>query len=175
MDIGAIFFILAVLTLVGMYLGQPFIQPRGRRATKEDHTQSTRLAEYDRVVSALQELEFDNLLAKVPAEDYPRQRAALLNKGVALLRELDEASSANGKNEPAGADVQKRVEQAVAIRRSDASNRKLAVELSEEELEAQIAGRRKLRKEKSSGFCPKCGKPILNSDRFCPACGKAVN
>ena len=31
MDIGAIFFTLAVVTLVGMYVGQPYIQRRGRR------------------------------------------------------------------------------------------------------------------------------------------------
>jgi len=45
----------------------------------------------------------------------------------------------------------------------------------DDDLESMIAARRKTRKEKSAGFCPKCGKPILVSDRFCPSCGKAIN
>ena len=63
MDIGAIFFTLAVVTLVGMYVGQPYIQRRGRRATQEDHEYSSLMAEYDRAVNTLQELDFDNSLA----------------------------------------------------------------------------------------------------------------
>ena len=88
MDIGAIFFTLAVVTLVGMYVGQPFIQRRGRRATQEDQEYSTLMAEYDRTVNTLQELDFDNSLDKVPAEDYPKQRAELLAKGAELLRQV---------------------------------------------------------------------------------------
>jgi hypothetical protein len=72
-----------------MYIGQPYIQRRGRRATQEDHEYSSLMAEYDRAVNTLQELDFDNALGKVPAEDYPRQRAELLAKGADLLRKLD--------------------------------------------------------------------------------------
>jgi hypothetical protein len=83
-----------------MYIGQPFIQRRSRRATQEDHEVSTLMAEYDHAVNTLQELDFDNALGKVPAEDYPRQRAELLMKGADLLRKLDAISlppSPNGK------------------------------------------------------------------------------
>ncbi len=169
--IGAIFFVLAVLTLVGMYVGQPFMQRRSRRATQEDHEYSSLMAEYEQTVNALQELEFDNLLGKIPAEDYPRQRAALLGWGADLLRRLDEFSADN----QAGKDAQERLEAAVAARRADASDPGTTAGLNDEDLEARIAARRKAHKEKAGGFCPKCGKPILVSDRFCPACGKAVN
>ncbi len=30
------------------------------------------------------------------------------------------------------------------------------------------------RKDKTAGFCPKCGKPVLQSDVFCPSCGKYI-
>lgn len=169
MDIGAIFFTLAVVTLVGMYVGQPFIQRRGRRATKEDHEYSTLMAEYDHVVNTLQELDFDNSLGKVPAEDYPRQRGELLTKGAELLRKIDEKEP-----QKTGRDAESRLEAAVASRRADASSERSAV-LNDDDLESMIAARRKTRKEKSAGFCPKCGKPIQVSDRFCPSCGKAIN
>jgi len=179
MDIGAIFFILAVVTLVGMYVGQPYIQRRGRRATQEDHEYSTLMADYDRAVTTLQELDFDNALGKVPVEDYPRQRAELLAKGAELLRKLDElapAPSSNGKRARSnGKDAESRIEAAVASRRADASAQKAVTEFDDEALESLIAAHRKTHKVKSAGFCPKCGKPILVSDRFCPSCGKAIN
>jgi ribosomal protein L32 len=145
MDIGAIFFILAVVTLVGMYVGQPYIRSRGRRATQEDREYSALMAEYDRAVNTLQELDFDNALGKVPAEDYPTQRAELLAKGADLLRKLDSfvpSPAPNGRSKGT---------------------------------KNEVKSRRKARKEKSAGFCPKCGKSILVSDRFCPSCGKAIN
>jgi rubrerythrin len=169
MDIGAIFFTLAVVTLVGMYVGQPYIQRRGRRASQEDHEVSTLMAEYDRAVNTLQELDFDNALGKVPAEDYPRQRAELLAKGADLLRKLDAMQP-----QETGRDAESRMEAAVASRRADASAQAGAI-LDDDDLESLIAARRKARNGKSAGFCPKCGKPILVSDRFCPSCGKAIN
>jgi len=170
MDIGAIFFTLAVVTLVGMYVGQPFIQRRGQRATKEDHEYSTLMAEYDRTVNTLQELDFDNSLNKVPVEDYPRQRAELLAKGAELLRQLDALQPQN-----AGRDAESRFEAAVASGRADASTVKPVMVLHDDDLESMIAARRKTRNGKSGGFCPKCGKAVLDSDRFCPSCGKAIN
>jgi NADH pyrophosphatase NudC (nudix superfamily) len=67
------------------------------------------------------------------------------------------------------------MEAAVASRRADASAKKTDTVLDDDDLEAMIASRRKTHKDKSAGFCPKCGKPILVSDRFCPSCGKAIN
>ena len=179
MDIAAVFFTLAVVTLVGMYVGQPYIQRRGRRATQEDHEYSTLMAEYDRAVNTLQELDFDNALGKVPVEDYPRQRAELLATGADLLRKLDaltpvpSPTGRGGRGE--GRDAESRLEAAVASRRADASASKPAAVLDDDDLESMIAARRKSRNGKSAGFCPKCGKPILVSDRFCPSCGKAIN
>ena len=170
MDIGAIFFTLAVVTLVGMYVGQPYIQRRGRRATQEDHEYSSLMAEYDRAVNTLQELDFDNSLGKVPADDYPRQRAELLAKGADLLRKLDAMQPQQTSH-----DAESRMEAAVASRRADSSVEKVVAMFDDDDLESMIAARRKTRNGKSAGFCPKCGRPILVSDRFCPSCGKAIN
>lgn len=170
MELGAIFFTLAVITLVGVYVGQPYVQRRGRRATQEDHEVSALMADYDRAVNTLQELDFDNALGKIPAEDYPRQRAELLAKGADLLRKLDALRPQQTER-----DAESRLEAAVAARRADASPTRVADPLDDDDIESLIASRRKTRKEKSAGFCPKCGKPILVSDRFCPSCGKAIN
>jgi hypothetical protein len=169
MQLTAILVSLALLILVAVYLYAPFIQKRARRVTEEEHELSALLAERDRVVNSLQELDFDYKLGKIPEEDYPAQRASLLQSGADILRKIDTIAP-----EPASAqDVDDRIERAIAARRADAPVAK--PEVSDDDLESMISARRKGRKEKSSGFCPKCGKPVMVSDRFCPSCGKSLS
>ena len=169
MDIGAIFFTLAVVALVGMYVGQPFIQRRGQQATKKDHEYSALMAEYERAINTLQELDFDNALGKIPADDFPGQRAELLARGASLLRKLDAMKTLKSSR-----NAESRLEAAVASGRADSSTTRSSNELSDDDLESMIAARRKTRKEKSAGFCPNCGKSNMVSDRYCPSCGKAI-
>jgi hypothetical protein len=182
MELTAIFFSLAVLVLVGIYLYSPFMERRARRVTEEEHELSALMAERDRVVNSLQELDFDFKLGKIPEEDYPAQRASLLQKGADILRKIDALAPPSPYGSPTGVlregaggegqDTETRIEQAIAARRADASVGK--VEVLDDDLEAMISARRKGRKEKSAGFCPRCGKPVMVTDRFCPACGKSL-
>jgi zinc-ribbon domain len=168
MQITAIFFTLAILILVAIYLYAPFLERRARRVTEEEHELSALMAERDRVINSLQELDFDFKLGKIPQDDYPTQRASLLQKGADILRKIDSIAP-----QPASIqDADARIEKAIAARRADSSVSK--PEVSDDDLESMIAARRKSYKEKSSGFCPKCGKPVMVSDRFCPSCGKAL-
>lgn len=166
MDIGAIFLILAVLILVGIFLAQPFKERRSRNITSEDHELSSLLAERDRLLTALQELDFDHTLGKIPAEEYPSQRADLLKRGAEILRQID---TLNGVGETRTAED--RVEAAISARRADAAVENIP---SDDDLESLISARRTNRNEKSGGFCPHCGKPVLRTDRFCPKCGKSI-
>ena len=171
MEIGAFFLVLAVMLAVGLFVGQPFFERGGRRRSSvETHEVSSLMAERDRVVNALQELDFDFHLNKIPAEDDPVQRTELLKRGAEVLKRLDALAptAANGK---AAAD---RIESAVAARRADLSSA-TSEPRTDDDVEALIASRRTARKDKSGGFCPRCGKPVLASDRFCPHCGKSIN
>ena len=169
MELPAIFFSLAILILVGIYLYAPFMERRARRVTEEEHELSALMAERDRVINSLQELDFDFKLGKIPEEDYPVQRSTLLQKGADILRKIDtlapQATSAQ--------DTEVRLERAIAARRADASLAK--VEVSDDDLESMISSRRRSRTNKSAGFCPKCGKPVMVTDRFCPSCGKSLS
>ena len=168
MQITAIFFTLAILVLVALYLYAPFMEKRARRVTEEEHELSALMAERDRVINSLQELDFDFKLGKIPEEDYPTQRTSLLQRGANILRQIDsiapQATSAQ--------DVDARIERAITARSADSSVQN--AEVDDDDVESMIAARRKSRKEKSSGFCPKCGKPVMVSDRFCPSCGKSL-
>ncbi len=179
MEIGAVFFILAVLILVGMYLYAPFTTGARRIQPSESRAVSALKAERDRLIDSLQELDFDYKLNKIPAEDYPEQRAELLQKGADVLRKLDEIASLTPAPLPnwergggRGETAESRIEKAAAAGRADSSAK--VVQLADEEIESMIAARRREHKSKSAGFCPKCGKPVLVSDKFCPSCGKSL-
>jgi len=168
MQITAIFFTLAILILVAIYLYAPFTERRARRVTEEEHELSALMAERDRVINSLQELDFDFKLGKIPEDDYPTQRAGLLQKGADILRQIDSIAPQPTSSQ----DIDARIEKAIAARRADASVEK--PEISDDDVESMISARQKSHKEKSSGFCPKCGKPVMVSDRFCPSCGKSL-
>ena len=169
MDIGAIFLTLAVLILIGMFVSAPFMKKQ-RKLVQEEHEISSLMAENERILNALQELDFDNTLGKIPAEDYPGMRTALMQKGIAILRQLDEyqqtASAQDAESLLEAAIAARRVDSALVTTPDDAEK--------DEDLEALIAKRRSAQKAKSAGFCPKCGNPILVSDTFCPKCGNSL-
>jgi rubrerythrin len=127
------------------------------------------MAEYDRAVNTLQELDFDFKLGKIPEEDYPTQRTSLLQKGADILRKIDSLAPQTASAQ----DTEARLERAIAARRADASLAK--IEVTDDDLESMISSRRKSRTNKSAGFCPKCGKPVMVTDRFCPSCGKSLS
>lgn len=169
MELTAIFFSLAVLILVGVYLYAPFMERRARRVTEEEHELSALMAERDRVINSLQELDFDFKLGKIPEDDYPTQRASLLQKGADILKQIDSLAP----QPVAIQDTEERLERAIAARRADAAVAR--AEVSDDDLESMLSARRKRRSNKSAGFCPKCGKPVQVTDRFCPSCGKSLS
>ncbi len=205
MDLGSIFLIMAGVLLVILFIGRPFMNRQGSDALlvdqkttgEEDHQRSALLAERDRLLTTIQELDFDFALGKIPAEDYPPQRELLLQNGIELLRKLDALDKDAGDQA-----VEERLEEAIAARRAaapvhdaagasaaalaagsagqtasrraDATARLRIPSGSADDLEALIAARRKTRQEKTAGFCPQCGNPVMISDQFCSHCGTLV-
>jgi rubrerythrin len=169
MEISSILLILAVFVMVGAYLYLPFMARARRARPNESHEVSALKAERDRVINSLQELDFDFNLKKIPEGEYPEQRAALLQKGADILRRLDELAPAASS----AVNAEARIEKATAAGRAD-SGAQVSAE-SDDDLESMIAARRRGQKSKSAGFCPKCGKSVLTSDKFCPSCGKSLS
>jgi hypothetical protein len=177
MDIGSIFLILGLLVLVGLFVVRPLVERSAVAVSQEEHQLSALMAERDQILNALQELDFDFNLGKIPEDEYPAQRAALLQHGANILRKLDEYQPSVRT-----VDAQDRLEQAIAQRRADAAvmprngaGSRLKVSTvaaaQDDDLEALIAARRRERTEKAAGFCSQCGSPLQQSDHFCPKCG----
>ena len=160
MELGAIFLLMGVLVVVILFVAQPFTQ-KWRIKVQSSREVSALLAERERALTALMELDFDNGIGKIPADEYSAQRAGLIQKGADILRQLDAIQ----------AEIPtpfKKVEEPAFV------NPRTEL-LSEEDLEDLIAKRRAGRHQKTAGFCPNCGKPILKSDKFCPSCGQMIS
>jgi hypothetical protein len=160
MDLTVIFLLLAVLVLVFLFMAYPFTN-RWQLKNQSSHEISTLIAEHERVLAALEELDVDNDVGKIPTGEYSSQRASLVRKGSDILRRLDEIQG----SQPYPA------QKTVKVVEAELSDKLL----SDEDLETLISKRRKMRQQKTAGFCPSCGKPILQSDQFCPSCGKMIN
>jgi len=188
MELGSIFLILALLILVSLFVTRPFVEANGQHRvsspSRADHDRSTLLAERDRLLNTLQELDFDYAMGKIPDEDYPAQRAALVQRGADILRLLDV-----GQDRPYSEAIETQVEVTTAEQQSavlsafvGTGNSKLSasraasavVAAPDDELEVLLANRRRVRQDKAAGFCPKCGGALRKSDRFCPKCGALI-
>lgn len=183
MEVGSIFLILALALIVGLYVARPFFQSQPNQSRtinsekdNDEHHRSTLLAERDRMLTSLQELDFDHRLGKIPDEDYPEMRSDLVKSAAQVLRGLDEIQGSQPSES-----VEDRIERVIAARRADAAVAKSGTSAPvrviappSDSLEELIATRRRDRQEKSAGFCPKCGKPAQKSDRFCSRCGTTL-
>lgn len=190
-SIGALLIILALVLLVAVYLASPFLRKSTaadaathRSSAEEDsveHKRSSLLAERDRILTALQELDFDHAMGKVPEEDYPTQRSGLLMQGTRVLRQLEAFEPASASAGTAA----ERIEAAVASHRADAAGRgqvktgarstaAVTAPGAKDDLEEIIARRKRERKETAAGFCPRCGRPASKSDKFCSKCGATL-
>jgi septum formation topological specificity factor MinE len=194
MDIGSILILLALTILVGLFVARPILEHKSSSVSQEEQELSTLLAERDRTLLALQELDFDYSLGKIPEEDYPIQRWRMLDYGADILRKLDHLQPAIRSTQTA-MNAEDRLEQAIAERRAQADavlKTAPAAQLEavampggaavkkgngassaapDDKLEVLIAERRRSRQGKAAGFCHQCGSPVQQSDSFCPRCG----
>ncbi len=74
MEISAILFLLCLLAFTVFFVIRPFFNGRQTQKGEKYNERNSLLAERERLLSALSELDFDHSLGKIPAEDYPNQR-----------------------------------------------------------------------------------------------------
>ncbi len=174
MDIGSLLLLIALIVIVAVFIASPLREQKKIGGLGEyDLKLSQILAERERVLEALAELDFDYEMEKVPDDLYPIQRDALVKRGTDVLRLLD-AYQENASAATDDTDHAARLERAASIRTK-----------SDDPLEAAIAARRQKKmpiapqpttaKTLSKGnFCPNCGSAIQSDDRFCASCGQAL-
>jgi hypothetical protein len=159
MDIGALFLVIGVVIIIALFVSRPFTE-HWQTKVESSHDVSALLAEREQALNALIELDLDNGIGKIPAEEYTAQRARLVQKGSDILRRLDEARKKMPSSFPDHEIAPVFVQQTAVP--------------SDDELESLIAKRHAMLQQKSAGFCSNCGKPIFQTDQYCPSCGQIL-
>lgn len=153
MDLGSILFGLALLILLAAFVGRPLLNSANVSIVgAPDRKLSRLLAERDRILNTLQELDMDYAVNKLEERDYRIQRSALVERGAQVLREIDQLSELPPTIEPA------------------------QVNDLEAQIEAEILRLRTRSASESepAGYCPACGSAAQAGDRFCTHCGETL-
>jgi hypothetical protein len=184
-DLGTIFLFLALLVPVGLFIARPLMERRSISVSDEEQALSELMAERDRLLDAIQELDMDKTMGKIPEDVYPAQRNDLLLRGAEVLRKIDNFQE---YTQAEGPDIQ--LEAAIAARRAESDTptdpepvpdpepvleRVLAGSFEDDQLEDLIAARRTAHAGKAAGFCHQCGTAVQKNDRFCSNCGTTVD
>jgi len=111
MDFSSILIGLALLALVVFGVAYPFMARRGLYDEAPSTTEGL-LAEREAILLALRDLDFDHSVGKIAPEDYAAQRAELVARGVAVLKQLDIQGLSAVETS-----VDEAIEQAIARRR----------------------------------------------------------
>ena len=172
MDLGSLLLGVALLVAVAFIIARPLLE-RARSEAGDAGPAEALMAERERVLAALRDLDFDHAMGKLLDDDYQAQRARLVADGATILRQLDALPSGRAPEavpgtEPTAADLDRDIEQAIKQRRArtaaPAPRRNV-----DAEIEATVAERRQ-----GARFCSQCGQPVRPDDRFCGACGAPV-
>src|SRR3990172_4571869 len=102
MDVPSLLLLLALLIPVALFVARPLFARASTSVSETTQRASALLAERERVLAALQELDFDHVVGKIPEEEYPSRRAALVTEGVAVLKQLDEVEEEGSRKQEAG-------------------------------------------------------------------------
>jgi hypothetical protein len=160
MDFGSLLLLLALVVLVGAFIASPLRGSYKKSLQPEINIELSELqAERERVLEALAELDFDNEMGKVPDALYPLQREALVKRGAAVLRLLDE--------------------QMPAAEAEESGTRTVAYD-EEDPLEKLILARRIAKSSEitkyntKDKYCSNCGEELQPGDKFCPGCGQKL-
>lgn len=150
MSPGSLLLGAALLLLVTAYVLRPLFEDAPRRELEPDHELSSLMAERDRLLNLISDLDMDRSMGKITQSEYEEQRAKLVQRGAATLRRIDELRPGSGSVDDLGPDP-----------------------VFDARLEAEIAARRRgPRDERVSDECPSCGAEIAGDDRFCRSCGR---
>ena len=151
MAFGSIFILLVIFGLSSFIIIRPFLVEPDTRKVPLPGKYDSLLAERERLLSSIEDLDLEFDLKKISSQEHTRNRDNLLAEAAEVLMQLD------GLKIP----TQKRKQPS-------------SPPVVGDELEKMITERRReLRKEKSN-FCSNCGKAVKTGDQFCSHCGEEL-
>ena len=151
MEIGSLLIVLFLFMLSGFFVLRPFFVETENERRAGTTVRDSLVAERERLLHAIEELDLEFELKKISSEEHTRSRDILLAQAAKVLKELDDLPKSS-RSRPESADPVK----------------------ANDDLEKMIADRRKQLKGEQSTQCPHCGKSVDKGAQFCSHCGGAL-
>ena len=151
MDIGSILLGIALLVIVAVYVGRPFLRARGTQ--RETMTEREGLAaQKAALLEQIRTLDFEHETGKMPDAEHRQQRTRLLNEAATIMKQLDDLAPVPARN-GSPARIEADVEAAIAA------------------IRAWNRDNTRAREHGNGRFCTQCGKPRDAGNKFCAHCG----
>jgi hypothetical protein len=151
MTISSIFILLVIFILTAVIISRPFLDEGNSRVIVSPGRYDSLLAERERLLSSIEDLDLEYELEKISSREHTRNRDLLLKQAAEVLMQLDKLDVPSWKK-----------------------GQKSAVKVAEVELEEMIEARRQELKGEKSNLCPQCGKLVKPGDLFCSHCGEGL-
>lgn len=151
MESGSFLVVLFIFILSGFYILRPIFISSNRGGRAGSTRRDSLVAERERLLSAIEEIDLEFELKKISAEEHSRNRDILLAEAAIVLKGLDDLP-----------------------RSSTGKRKKAATTQKSDDLEKMIAARRKQLKGDKKIRCAQCGKSVDHDAQFCSHCGGAL-
>jgi rubrerythrin len=151
MALSSFLIVLVIFILAGFVIIRPFLVEVDTRGTTLPRKNDSLLAEKERLLSSIEDLDLEYDLKKISSREHTRNRDILLSQAAEVLMKLDKLEKT--------APVEKRISSAPS---------------GEDDLEKMIKARRRELKGEKSSYCSHCGKTVKPDDQFCGQCGEKL-
>ncbi len=148
MTFTSLIIIFFIFIMAGLIVLRPFLDQVGGKVNLGSGVRDGLLAERERLLSSIEELDLDLELQKISSSEHALDRNLLLSQAADVLKELDRYSK------PKGAQKGK------------------SKKTKGDDLEKMIQERRKKLAEENIVYCSSCGKTIVAGAQFCSHCGE---
>jgi hypothetical protein len=151
MTLGSFLIVLLIFILAGLIIIRPFLFKSGVAGRSSSSTYDSLIAEKERLLSAIEELDLELELNKISITEHSRNRDLLLAEAAVVLKKIDKHEKSVKSKTPI-----------------------TDLEEPDEDLEKMIAARRQELQSKRSRSCPNCERTVLQDDQFCSHCGESL-
>ena len=151
MEFSSLLIVIFIFVLSGIFIMRPFLvdekTPRKAGSSRNDSL----MAEKERLLLAIEELDLELELEKISSEEHHRNRDILLAEAADVIKQLD------------------KLQKPSSTKKKTSKPKK-----ADDDLERLIDERRQQLKNEKSLVCPACGKTVDKGAQFCSHCGEAL-
>ena len=181
MSIATIFFSIAILGIVGLFVARPLLKPRFNLLSRVSRSDRLKIQK-EALLIQIGDLDFDFQTGKLTEDDHKQQRSKLMAEAASILQQMDDlqgystqskSSVEEGKKIESTSRVDAEVEAAIA---KTTAQIRAAEEIKKGgNLKDNSEHREPSRKpEAEEIICVKCGNAVDSSDKFCTICGHTL-